>query len=40
MIVFFLFWIIQHVAHIAAFTKGLTPFTGAAIVAGIVVFLF
>ena len=25
-IVFFLFWIIQHVAHIAAFTKGLTPY--------------
>lgn len=25
MIVFFVFWIVQHIAHIAAFAKGLTP---------------
>lgn len=26
MIVFFVFWIIQHIAHIKAFVKGLTPY--------------
>lgn len=26
MILFFIFWVVQHVAHIAAFAKGLTPY--------------
>jgi hypothetical protein len=26
MILFFLFWVVQHVAHISAFTRGFTPY--------------